>query len=298
MENKKNKKMRSSSVDCFNLIKNEECQLPRTMERVLVGCGWDPHPARDGDKFDVDLSCLLLNARGELIEENAFVYFNNLTYHTDKVVHTGDSLTGEGDGDDERLLIDLSRVPGDVQRIPILCTIYDGARRQQTFGMISNAFIRIVDITKLERGDHRLREKTSLVGEDFCRLAINETGMMADALVFGELVRTSSSGSWKFVAVEKEIFGGLRAFLNAHAVSSVERVLTTDRRLVSSERRDSRQQLYSPHSIGAMVVQHPIAQRIRDRKLPLMVLGGIAVFSQLGVGMMCLIAAVVVIAMG
>lgn len=283
--------MQSSTADCFNLIKGEECTLPVSMQRVMVGCGWDPHPSREGDKFDVDVSCLLLNARDQLIEEKAFIYFGNLKYHNDKVVHTGDSLTGEGDGDDERLLIDLSHLPSDVTRIPILCTIYDGVRRQQTFGMISNAFIRIVDVTHLARGDARLREKTSLVGEEFCRLAINEHGMMADALLFGELVRTGPS-AWKFVAIEKEIFGGLRAFLNQHEVNSVP-----DRNL-ALQRRDQQQQVWSPQTIGAMVTRHPIAQRIRDRKLPLMVLGGIAVFSQLGVGMMCLIAAVVVIAMG
>jgi tellurium resistance protein TerD len=95
----------------------------------MVGCGWDPLPGSRQQAIDLDVACFLLTAKNNLYDSRAFVYFRNLEARNSVVIHTGDNLTGDGDGDDERLIIDLESMPVEVVQIPIVCCIYDAAKR-------------------------------------------------------------------------------------------------------------------------------------------------------------------------
>ncbi len=201
----------------FCLVKKGEARaVDRGYRRLLVGCGWET-PPNASRAFDLDVSCVLLNADGRMPTKAHFVYFGQLRFRGHVVVHTGDNLTGAGDGDDERLLIDLERMPSEVERIDIYYTIYEGRARQQTFGMLSECFIRIVDVT-LER-DLTVRgplyNATSYGGAEFCRSEVNDADLHGTCMLFGSLVRDTHQGAWTFKSTQKEVFGGLDAVLSA-----------------------------------------------------------------------------------
>ncbi|MEV5827072.1 TerD family protein [Spirillospora sp. NPDC052242] len=158
---------------------------------VAVGLGWDVR-ATTGADFDLDASALMLGASGKVLSDHHFVFFNNLTSPDGSVEHTGDNLTGEGDGDDEVVNVDLSGVPAECERIVFPVSIYDADNRHQNFGQVRNAFIRIVN-----RAD----------GAELARFDLTEDASTETAMVFGELYR--HNGEWKFRAVGQGYASGL-----------------------------------------------------------------------------------------
>ncbi|SNR71560.1 TerD family protein [Actinomadura mexicana] len=158
---------------------------------VIVGLGWDVR-ATTGADFDLDASALMLASTGKVMSDQHFVFFNNLRSPDGSVEHTGDNLTGEGEGDDESINVDLTAVPPECERVVFPVSIYDADNRQQSFGQVRNAFIRIVN-----RND----------GNELARFDLTEDASTETAMVFGELYR--HSGEWKFRAVGQGYASGL-----------------------------------------------------------------------------------------
>lgn len=177
-------------------------KLDPNLKKVLVGLGWDPRNT-DGAAFDLDASAFLLTTSGKVRNDSDFVFYNNKTPAGGFILHTGDNLTGQGDGDDESLKVDLSLIPADIDKIIFVVTIHDAASRRQNFGQVGGAFIRIVnDETQNEVARYDLTEDAS-----------TETAML-----FGELYR--NSGEWKFRAVGQGYAGGLADVCRQYGINA------------------------------------------------------------------------------
>jgi len=161
------------------------------LTRILVGLGWDTRSS-DGSAFDLDASAFLLKEGDKVRGDTDFIFYNQLKSPDGSVEHTGDNLTGEGEGDDEVIKVDLSRVPPDVQKISVAVTIHDAESRRQNFGMVTNAFIRIVN--EANNGE-------------IARYDLSEDASTETAMIFGELYRHGAD--WKFRAVGQGYNGGL-----------------------------------------------------------------------------------------
>ncbi len=168
---------------------------------VVVGLGWDVR-STTGDDFDLDASALLVDSAGKVLSDAHFVFFNNLKSPDGSVEHTGDNLTGEGEGDDEQVKVDLAAVPQEAQRIVFPVSIYDAERRRQSFGQVRNAFIRVVN----QAG-----------GAELARYDLSEDASTETAMVFGELYR--HGGDWKFRAVGQGYASGLRGIATDYGVN-------------------------------------------------------------------------------
>ena len=164
------------------------------LKKVVVGLGWDVNAFDTGGDFDLDAAAFLLNDTGRVGSSSDFVFYGNLSHPSGSVVHQGDNLTGVGDGDDEQIMIDLSKVPDNITKIAFTVTIYEPEQRKQNFGQVNNAFIRIYNE---ENGEEMLRYD---LGEDFS---------IETAAVFGELYKSGSE--WKFNAIGSGFQGGLAA---------------------------------------------------------------------------------------
>ncbi|WP_270165711.1 TerD family protein [Paenibacillus sp. SYP-B4298] len=179
----------------ISLQKGQKVDLTKTnpgLTKVVIGLGWDTNKYDGGKDFDLDASAFLLNGGGTVVSDNAFVFYNNTKNDNGSVLHTGDNRTGEGEGDDEQIVVDLPNVPANIEKISICITIHEGKERAQNFGQVSNAFVRIVNEasgTELIRYD---------LGEDFS---------VETAIVVAELYR--HSGEWKFSAVGSGYQDGL-----------------------------------------------------------------------------------------
>lgn len=172
----------------INLVKGQRISLAKeggSLERVTVGLGWDM--AQNGKAaFDIDAFAMLCGEDGKITDFKDVVYFANLSHKSGAVTHLGDNLTGEGEGDDEQITIDLPRIPAEYQKMIIGVCIYRGDVRKQHFGMINNAFVRIFDTkTKNELCRYDLSDNSKFEGR--C------------TMIFGELYRRN--GEWKFTAV-------------------------------------------------------------------------------------------------
>lgn len=161
------------------------------LDEIMIGLGWDAR-ATDGRGFDLDASAFLLNAAGKVRTDADFVFYNNLSTAGGSVAHQGDNRTGEGEGDDEQIKIILSRVPADVAKVAIVVTIHEGERNGQSFGQVSNAYIRL------------LNERT---GREVARYDLSEDASSETAMILGEVYRYN--GEWKFRAVGQGYRGGL-----------------------------------------------------------------------------------------
>ena len=186
-----------------NLQKGQKIDLTKSnpgLKNILVGLGWDPVQNSKGGgggilgglfgggkkqaDIDCDASVYLLNANSKLANLKNLVYFGNLTSPCGSIRHTGDNLTGDGDGDDEQIIVDLSRVPADVNRLVFVVNIYQCEQRKQHFGMIRNAFIRIANNSN---------------GQELCRFNLSEGYEGKTSLIAGEVYR--HNGEWKFAAL-------------------------------------------------------------------------------------------------
>ncbi|GAA2588510.1 calcium homeostasis/redox stress adaptation protein [Dactylosporangium fulvum] len=161
------------------------------LRSVVVGLGWDER-ATTGADFDLDASALMLGSTGKILSDQHFVFFNNLKSPDGTVEHTGDNLTGGGDGDDEQILVSLATVPEECAKIVFAVSIYDADQRGQSFGQVRNAFIRVVN----QDG-----------GAELTRYDLTEDASTETAMIFGELYRHNSE--WKFRAVGQGYASGL-----------------------------------------------------------------------------------------
>ncbi|MFD4720949.1 TerD family protein [Streptomyces sp. NPDC058423] len=171
------------------------------LSAVLVGLGWDVRTTT-GTDFDLDASALLLDDSGKVASNGHFVFYNNLTSPDGSVEHTGDNLTGEGEGDDEQIKVDLAAVPADVTRIVFPVSIHDAEARSQSFGQVRNAFIRVVN----QSG-----------GAELARYDLSEDASTETAMVFGELYRNGDE--WKFRAVGHGYASGLTGIVSDFGVA-------------------------------------------------------------------------------
>ncbi|MGC0416706.1 tellurium resistance protein TerD [Embleya sp. AB8] len=171
------------------------------LTNVLVGLGWDAR-ATTGASFDLDASALLCGGAGKVLGDDYFVFYNNLKSPEGSIEHTGDNLTGDGEGDDEVILVDLLAVPDRVEKVVFPVSIYDAEMRGQTFGQVRNAYIRIVN-----QADNN----------ELARYDLTEDASSETAMIFGELYRYQ--GEWKFRAVGQGYASGLRGIALDFGVS-------------------------------------------------------------------------------
>lgn len=187
-----------------NLTKGQKVSLNKNnpgLKDMVVGLGWDVNRYDTGGAFDLDAAAFLLTENGKISRTEDFIFYGNLEHPSGAVKHLGDNLTGVGDGDDEQIVIDLSLVPENIQKIAFTVTIYDAEARRQNFGQVSNAFIRIYNKAN---------------GEDLLRYDLGEDFSIETAAVFGELYR--HNGEWKFNAIGSGYQGGLAALCENYGV--------------------------------------------------------------------------------
>ena len=190
----------------INLSKGQKVDLTKTnpgLKKVIVGLGWDVNAFDSGADFDLDAAAFMVGANGKCPTEKDFIFYGNLKHPSESVEHMGDNLTGEGDGDDEQIKIDLSKVPANIEKIAFTVTIYEAEARRQNFGQVSNAFVRIFD------------ENT---GEELLRYDLGEDFSIETAVVFGELYKNGDE--WKFNAIGSGYQGGLAALCNMYGIDA------------------------------------------------------------------------------
>lgn len=189
----------------ISLKKGQKVDLTKSnpgLSKILIGLGWDTNKYDGGNDFDLDSSVFLLGADSKVTEGGDFIFFNNLKHASGSVEHLGDNLTGAGEGDDEEIKIDLSKVPANIEKIAFTVTIYEADARKQNFGQVENAFIRVFD----EQNNKEL-----------IRYDLDEDFSIETAVIVGELYR--NKGEWKFNAVGSGFEGGLAALGNHFGIS-------------------------------------------------------------------------------
>jgi tellurium resistance protein TerD len=172
-----------------------------TMTKMVVGLGWDTR-ATDGAAFDLDAVGFVLNNAGKVRADGDFIFFNNKQNAEGSVVHGGDNRTGAGDGDDETIIIDLSKMPADVEKVAVCVVIYDAEGRKQNFGQVSRAYVRILNDANQQ---------------EVARYDLSEDGSTEAAMIFGEVYR--NGGDWKFKAVGQGFKGGLGPLAGSFGVN-------------------------------------------------------------------------------
>lgn len=186
------------------LKKGEKVSLTKDnagLAKILVGIGWDINQFDTGGDFDLDGAAFLVGENGKITKQEDFIFYGNLKHPSGSVEHLGDNRTGVGEGDDEVIKIDLSKVPAEIQKIVFTVTIYEAENRRQNFGQVSNAFVRIVDEQK---------------NEEMLRYDLGEDFSIETAAVFGELYKHGNE--WKFNAIGSGYQGGLAALCNSYGV--------------------------------------------------------------------------------
>ena len=188
----------------INLTKGQKVDLTKGnpgLKSIMVGLGWDVNQFDSGADFDLDAAAFMLGQNGKCPTEKEFIFYGNLEHSSGAVKHMGDNLTGEGEGDDEQIQIDLTMVPPNVEKIAFTVTIYDSDVRRQNFGQVSNSFIRIVDDSN---------------GQELIRYDLGEDFSIETAVVVGELYR--HNGEWKFNAIGSGFHGGLAALCGHYGI--------------------------------------------------------------------------------
>ena len=173
-----------------------------SLKKLVIGLGWDPR-ATDGTEFDLDGSAFLLKADGKARSDADFIFYNNLKSTDGSVVHAGDNRSGSGDGDDEKITIDLSLVPADIDKVTFGVTIHEAESRKQNFGQVSKAYIRCLDAN----GD-----------KEIARYDLSEDGSTETAMIFGEIYRAGAE--WKFKAVGQGFAGGLGPLARSFGIAA------------------------------------------------------------------------------
>jgi tellurium resistance protein TerD len=187
-----------------SLQKGQKVDLTKAnpgLVKVIVGLGWDTNKYSGGFDFDLDASAFLAGTNGKVSSDADFVFYNNLQHPSGGVIHTGDNRTGDGDGDDEEIIIDFSKIPASVDKVGITVTIFDAIKRGQNFGQVSNAYVRIVD---------------SATSKEVLRYDLAEDFSIETAIIVCELYR--NSGEWKFNAIGSGFQGGLESLCKNYGV--------------------------------------------------------------------------------
>lgn len=173
------------------------------LKNIMVGLGWDTNVYDGGSSFDLDATVFMLGDNGKVPTDSEFIFYGNLEHNSGAVKHMGDNLTGEGEGDDEQIKIELDKIPDNILKIDFAVTIYEAEARKQNFGQVSNAFIRIFN------------EQTN---EELIRYDLGEDFSIETAVVVGELYK--HNGEWKFNAIGSGFQGGLAALCNNFGISA------------------------------------------------------------------------------
>ena len=172
-----------------------------TLKNILVGLGWDARPT-DGADFDLDASAFMVKEDGKVRSDSDFIFYNQTKSTCGSVEHTGDNRTGAGDGDDESIIVQLDKVPAEIQKIIFAVTIHDADVRKQNFGQVSSAYVRIVN-----KDTHN----------EVARFDLSEDASIETAMIFGEIYK--HGGDWKFKAVGQGYSGGLAALARQHGIN-------------------------------------------------------------------------------
>ena len=186
------------------LSKGQNVSLSKTdplLKHILIGLGWDARSS-DGQYFDLDASIFMTTDNGKVLSDDYFIFYNQLVSPCGSVQHTGDNLTGDGDGDDESLIVELAKVPDNIKSLFITVTIHDADVRKQNFGQVSNAFVRLVN--------HE-------TGQEVLRFDLSEDYSTETAMVFGEVYRYNND--WKFRAIGQGYSGGLLSLCHQYGVN-------------------------------------------------------------------------------
>ena len=191
----------------INLSKGQRVSLEKSMTLALVGLGWDTNQYDGGHDFDLDAAAFLLGENGKVLKDEDFVFYNNLDGRNGAVVHTGDNLTGEGDGDDEVIMIDCTKIPDEIKKIAITVTIHQAVERGQNFGQVSNAYVRVA----------RRASESDMVGTEELKYDLMEEFSIETAIVVCEIYRHGNV--WKFNAVGSGYQGGLEALCKSFGVN-------------------------------------------------------------------------------
>lgn len=189
----------------ISLTKGQRVSLEKVspgLEAVFVGLGWDVNQSDTGSDFDLDTSVFLLGEDDKLVSDNHLIFYNNLKSpdSENSVEHMGDNLTGAGEGDDEVVIVNLKKIPEEVQKVTFVVTIYDAEKRGQNFGQVKNAFVRLVDV------------KTK---EEVLRYDLTEDYSVETAMIMGELYK--KDGEWRMSAVGEGYEGGLQTIINRYS---------------------------------------------------------------------------------
>ena len=168
---------------------------------VVVGLGWDPR-VTDGQEFDLDASVFIVGENGKVLNDGSFVFYNNKTSPDGNVVHQGDNRSGAGEGDDEQVNVNLAGFAPETKRLVFAVTIHEADSRKQSFGQVSNAYMRVVN-----KAD----------GKELARFDLSEDASTETAMIFGELY--SHNGEWKFKAIGQGFAGGLGPLAKDYGVN-------------------------------------------------------------------------------
>lgn len=171
------------------------------LNKIQIGLGWDAR-VTDGAAFDLDASCFLVKADGKVRGDADFCFYNNMNVADGAVVHTGDNQTGDAEGDDESIKVELSKVPAEIDKVVFSVTIHDAGSRNQNFGQVAKAYIRIVNEQN---------------GGEIARFDLSEDASIETAMIFGEIYRHGTD--WKFKAVGQGFAGGLGALASSFGVN-------------------------------------------------------------------------------
>lgn len=188
----------------ISLSKGQKVDLTKgnpSLNNLLVGLGWDTNAFDTGSSFDLDSVLFLVGENGKVASDSDFVFYSNLEHNSGSVTHLGDNLTGAGDGDDEQVKVDLSKIPAEIHKIVFAVTIHEAEQRNQNFGQVSNSFIRIADETN---------------SQELIRYDLGEDFSVETAVVIGELYR--HSGEWKFNAIGAGFQGGLPSLCKNYGI--------------------------------------------------------------------------------
>jgi len=167
--------------------------------KFTIGLGWDTNSTATGSAYDLDASVFVLGDNKKILSDSHFVFYNNLKTPDDAVIHSGDNLTGDGDGDDEQIMIDLTKINAAVSEICIVVTIHEAESRKQNFGQVRNSFIRIVDSSN---------------NSEILKYELEEDFSIETAVEFGRIYKRNNE--WKFEAVGMGMKGGLQDYLNKY----------------------------------------------------------------------------------
>ena len=188
----------------INLSKGQKVDLTKGnpgLKNVMVGLGWDVNAFDSGADFDLDAAAFMVDSNGKCPTEKEFVFYGNLEHPSGAIKHMGDNRTGDGEGDDEQIEVNLADIPANIEKIAFTATIYDAETRRQNFGQVSNAYIRLVNVE---------------TNEEIIRYDLGEDFSIETAVVVGEIYR--HNGEWKFNAIGSGFKGGLAALCGHYGI--------------------------------------------------------------------------------